>query len=359
MTVEPTFVDRLTLAAERALAQKLLGLPRPLIARLCGGEHVVDGHRLDEQAQLLIALAKLIGQRKPWDIGVVRARKQLEMDGRVLAPLAPSMAWTLDRSLPGPGGALPVRVYVPHACAGASSSPALVYYHGGGFALGSIESHDAVCRVLADRARAIVVSVDYRLAPEHKFPAAVDDGVASFRWVRANASSLAIDPKRIAVGGDSAGGNLSAVICQEQKRSGLENAAFQLLLYPATDLSRSMRSHKLFERGYILDWELTGWYLDQYLRSPADVRDVRGSPILEKDLAGLPPAMVVVAGFDPLRDEGEAYAGALRDAGVKVSLRRDDGAFHGYVSVSGGLTLGMNALLAAGDAVREALTPGG
>src|SRR5205823_9603484 len=141
---------------------------------------------------------------------------------------------------------------------------------------------DAVCRVLADRARAVVVSVDYRLAPEHRFPAAVDDALAAFRWVQSNASSLAIDPACIAVGGDSAGGNLSAVICQEQKRNHLENAAFQLLLYPATDLSRSMRSHKLFERGYILDYELTGWYLDQYLRSAEDVRDVRGSPILEK-----------------------------------------------------------------------------
>src|SRR5215831_18314047 len=124
MTVEPTFVDRLALVAERALAQKLLGLPRPVLSRLCGGPHVVDGNRLDEQAQLLLALARKIGQRKPWDIGIARARKQLEMDGRVLAPLAPSMAWTLDRTLPGPDAPLPVRIYVPHACAGSMSSPA-------------------------------------------------------------------------------------------------------------------------------------------------------------------------------------------------------------------------------------------
>lgn len=356
MSLELSIVERVSFAAQRALAMRLLSLPRPVIARLCGGAHVVDGARLDEQAQLVLLLARLLSREKPWEIGVDRARRKLDREGHVLAPLAPAMGWTLDRRIDGPASPIPIRIYVPRALVSSASSPALVYFHGGGFVLGSIESHDAVCRVLADRAGVVVVSVDYRLAPEHKFPAAVEDTVAAFRWVQAHAAALSIDPGRVAVGGDSAGGNLAAVVCQEQARNRLENAAFQLLLYPGTDLARSMPSHRLFERGYVLDWELTSWYLAQYVRSDDDIRDVRGSPILEDRLSALPPSMVVVAGFDPLRDEGVAYAEKMKKAGVPVTLRRDEGAVHGYVSLAGGIAVGMSALEAAADALRAGLS---
>ena len=355
MSTVDGLLDRVALAAQRRLARGLLRLPRTVLTRMCGGAVVVDGQHLDPQAQVVLALARRIGRPHAQQLGIQRARRQLEIDGRVLAPTAPEMARIKDMSAEGPAGPIPLRVYVPRSRRDDRAAAALVYFHGGGFALGSLESHDAVCRVLADRARCVVVAVDYRLAPEHKFPAAVDDALAAFDWLLAHATALGLDPARIAVGGDSAGGNLAAVLCQSRRQAGAPLPVFQLLIYPATDMSRSMPSHQLFREGFFLDFSLTGWFLDQYLRSPADIDDVRASPIRADDLTGLPPALVLTAGFDPLRDEGEAYARKLRSAGVAVASRRDEGMFHGYMSAAGGFEVAREALEVAARAVATAL----
>ena len=344
--------SRVALRLQRSLALGLLSLPTFALRRLVGAPRVVDGNTLDLQAQLLIKLAPIVGKRAHEQSSIAAARKVLEASGAVLAPVSPPMARTLDTSARGPGGDIPLRVYVPSALATATGGPALVYFHGGGFVLGSIESHDGVCRALAHETPCIVVSVEYRLAPEHKFPAGVEDAIAAFRHVHEHARSLGIDPDRIAVGGDSAGGNLAAVVSNVQKDVGGPSPAFQLLVYPATDLAREMPSHRTFAEGYMLDYETTGWFTDHYVRSKADIDDPRGSPLRAKDVRGVPPAMVITAGFDPLRDEGDAYARKLEAAGVKVQHRRDLGMFHGYFSTSGALTVSKQALAAAIEALR-------
>ena len=344
--------SRVALSVQRALALGLLSLPSFALRRLVGKERTVDGNTLDLQAQLLIKLAAIVGKRPHEQSSIESARRVLEESGRVLAPQSPPMARTLETNAVGPGGDIPLRVYVPKALATSTSAPALVYYHGGGFVLGSLESHDGVCRALAHETPCIVVSVDYRLAPEHKFPAGIEDAIASFCYVHERARSFGIDPDRIAVGGDSAGGNLAAVVCNVQKDAGGPSPAFQLLVYPATDLAREMPSHRTFAEGYMLDASTTGWFMDHYIRSAADIDDPRGSPLRAKDVRGVPPAMVITAGFDPLRDEGEAYVKKLEAAGVKVKHRRDAGMFHGYFSTSGGLTVSRQALTAAVEALR-------
>jgi acetyl esterase len=350
--MSPSLKSRVALTVQRSLALGLLSLPRFALRRLVGDEKVVDGNTLDLQAQLLMKLAPIAG-KKPHEHGsVATARKVLDASARVLAPLTPPMARTLETFVRSGEHDVPLRVYVPRALATAKSAPALVYYHGGGFVLGSIDSHDGVCRALAHETPCIVVSVDYRLAPEHKFPAGVEDAIAAFRWVHENARSLNVDPDRLAVGGDSAGGNLAAVVSNVQKDAGGPHPAFQLLVYPATDLAREMPSHHTFAEGYLLDYATTGWFLDHYVRSSADIDDPRGSPLRAKDLRGVPRAMVITAGFDPLRDEGEAYARKLEAAGVSVMHRRDGGMFHGYFSTSGGLTVSKQALAAAVEALR-------
>ena len=195
--------------------------------------------------------------------------------------------------------------------------PVLVYFHGGGFVVGSLASYDGVCRKLARDADAIVVSVDYRLAPEHKFPAGIEDGVAAARWVLAHAASLGGNPRAVALGGDSAGGNLTAVVAQALRKDAAR-PVFQLLVYPAVDLTCSMPSHRLFREGYLLTEKSIAWYLDNYLNDAREKKDPCASPLFATDLSGLPPALVLTAGFDPLRDEGKAYAEKMQAAGVEV-----------------------------------------
>jgi acetyl esterase len=343
-------------SAERALGLSILGLPRPLLVRLVGGRRTqIDGAPLDEQAELLIALARIMGRRPAEEVGVARARRHLERDATTLTIDPIPMAEVRDRSIPGPLGPIPVRIYTPRVCAGRAGSPALVYYHGGGFALGSLDSHDTACRYFAERAACVVVSVDYRLAPEHKFPAAVVDAVAAYRWAREHALELGVLPEAIAVGGDSAGGNLSAVVCLEEAAAGRPLPAFQLLIYPATDMSRSMPSHKLFAKGFLLEGSTIQWFLDNYLRGPSDIDDVRASPIRAKDFRGQPPAMVITAGFDPLRDEGRAYAEKLREASVPTIVREDAGMFHGYFMTGAAVAVSREALAHAAVELRRAL----
>jgi acetyl esterase len=258
-----------------------------------------------------------------------------------------------DRTAPGATGERRVRVYRPAAAAG-PAGPGLVWFHGGGFTIGSIESHDGICRALADESGAVVVSVDYRLAPESRFPAAVDDAVAVTRSIRDAVASYGIDPRRLAVGGDSAGGNLAAVTSQALRGTS-PPLAFQLLIYPATDFTRTMPSHGYFGEGYVLTRSTMDWFLESYLPGPEAIQDPRASCLFAKDLTGLPPAFVLTAGFDPLRDEGKAYAEKMRAAGVAVEHVCVEGVVHGFFNMAGSLREPTRALSLAAERMKKAL----
>jgi acetyl esterase len=260
-----------------------------------------------------------------------------------------------EHALEGAEGAIGMRLFAPRA--GPGALPATVYFHGGGFVLGSLASHACICGALAERANTAVIAVDYRLAPEHPFPAATEDACAAFRWVIEHAGSLGVDPARVAVAGDSAGGNLAAVVCQATRARGEASPVFQLLLYPAVDLTRSCDSHRTFREGFFLTEPLMDWFLASYLTDPAQASDPLGSPLATRDLTGLPPAHVVTAGFDPLRDEGEAYARALMEAGVPVTLRCYESLIHGFVSMGGLIDAAAHAIDDCGDALHRALWP--
>lgn len=253
-----------------------------------------------------------------------------------------------DISVPGPGGAIPVRVYRPSDEAG---RPLVVFFHGGGWVIGDLESHDGTCRALANASGAVVAAVDYRLAPEHPFPAAVEDAVAATRWLVDHAGDLGADGSRVAVAGDSAGGNLAAVVAITARDAGGPDLAFQLLVYPATDARGGYPSLTENAQGYLLTENSMRWFYGHYAPDPADWR---ASPILA-DLSGLPPALVMTAGFDPLRDEGAAYAEALRAAGVEAELINYEGMIHGFFGMSNVLDVARDAQKTAGQALAARL----
>jgi len=257
-----------------------------------------------------------------------------------------------DREVPGPAGAIPARLYRPAAD---GPLPLLVYFHGGGWVLGGLASHDSVCRSLANGAGCAVLAIDYRLAPEHRFPAAVDDCYAATEWAAANAATLGADPKRVAVGGDSAGGNLTAVVAQLARDRGAPSLRFQLLVYPATDAGYDTPSYHENATGYLLELDGMRWFYDHYLGGASDRSDPRASPLRTRDLRGLPPALVITAEFDPLRDEGERYAVRLREAGVPVTLHRYDGMIHGFFAMGSVLDQGKLSVAEAAAALRAAL----
>ena len=231
-------------------------------------------------------------------------------------PVEP-VAKVADRPISGPGGSIPIRVYAP---GGAGPFPLLMFFHGGGWVLGDLESHDAVCRMLTNQAGCVTVSVDYRLAPEAKFPAAAEDCYAATKWAAANAGAIDADSSRVAIAGDSAGGNLAAVVALMARDRGGPRLVYQLLIYPAIDPASDAPSQRENATGYLLTHADMVWFWDHYLDSPRDVANPYANPLKAKSLAGLPPAMVVTAGFDPLRDEGEDYSAALKEAGVPTTL---------------------------------------
>jgi acetyl esterase len=261
----------------------------------------------------------------------------------------------VDRGLPGPAGDIPIRVYQPAGRLEAVA-PVLVWFHGGGWVIGNLETADSTARALSNAAGVVVVSVDYRLAPEHKFPAALDDCVAVVRWVAEYAEELGADGGRLAVGGDSAGGNLAAVVCHELRDDG-PAIRFQLLVYPVTDALMAHPSMEENAEGYFLTKEAMAWFIDHYTATEDERRDPRVSPLHASDeaLAGLPPALVVTAEFDPLRDEGEAYGSRLQDCGCDVSVRRYDGVIHGFFSMGDFIPDGAVAVQHASEALRRAL----
>lgn len=304
------------------------GLPPVVRRRLIGRPVEVDGKTLEPQMQLMLQLMKLSGPPVE-SMSVTKGRAAIELQSRAAGGRPPIGAVT-DRSIDGPDGPLALRFYTPQGLSGAS--PALVFFHGGAFIYGSLDSHDATCRVLAEQAQVRVISVGYGLAPEHPFPAAPHDCFAAWQWVNDHAIGLGIDPEHIAIGGDSAGANLATGVAQEAVRSGGAVPKFQLLIYPVVDFVDTYRSEDLFGEGFFLTNEFMRVGRENYLVGDEDLADPRLSP-LRGSAKGLPPAHIVTAGFDPLLDQGVAYAEFLRAADVPVDYHCETGLIHGFANL--------------------------
>jgi len=286
---------------------------------------------LDPQARAVIDLVIRSGRPAYHQLSPKDARQLFRETRPASTPTPPQIGMVRDLTADGPLGPIPLRVYRPAGVPASTPLAVLVFFHGGGWVIGDLETHDVLCRQLTAGSGVSVVSVDYRLAPEHKFPAAVDDAWAATRWVVAHAGELAVDASRLAVGGDSAGGNLAAVVALLARDKGAPAIAVQVLIYPVTDLVGETRSYRDFAEGYLLTREGMRWFIAHYLTAETEAADWRASPLRAQSLAGLPPALIVTAGFDPLRDEGEAYAERLRDAGVRVDSVCYGGMIHGFV----------------------------
>jgi acetyl esterase len=285
--------------------------------------------RLTVPAAVLSHVADWQASTAGESIDAMRANRRESI--RLVTGMPTPVAAVRNEHIPGPGGALPVRIYNPST--EPAALPVIVYFHGGGWVLGDLDSHDNVCRALAVKTGAVVVAVDYRLAPEHPYPAAVDDAHAAVRWVADNASTIGADGMRIAVAGDSAGGNLAAAVSLLAREQGPALRA-QALIYPGVDMVTMDRpSLQDFSAGLFLTHERIEWFKDQYVPDRARRAEPLASPLLASDHHGLPPTVIVTAGFDPLRDEGEAYGKALGDAGIPVEMKRYDGVIHGFVSM--------------------------
>lgn len=285
---------------------------------------------LDPQAQAFLDQMVAFGAQPLNTLSPEDARKAFDLLAE-LSELKPEpVAKVEDRLIPGPVGQIPIRVYTPQ---GTEPFPVLIFFHGGGFVLGSIKIYEELCRALTNGADCIVVSVDYRVAPEHKFPAAVEDCYAATKWVAGNAKAIGGDPTHIAVGGDSAGGNLAAVVSLMARDQGTSPLVYQLLVYPTTSFALDTPSCQENADGYFLTRDDMVWFRNLYLRSNADRDDPYASPLQAQDLRGLPSALVITAEFDPLRDEGEAYAARLREADVAVVCTRYNGMIHGFLSM--------------------------
>jgi acetyl esterase len=307
---------------------------------------------LDPQARAVIDLVIKSGRPAYHTLSPKEARQLFRETRPASTPTPPEIGRVKDLVT---DGAIPLRVYRPAGVPDSARLPAYVYFHGGGWVIGDLETHDVVCRQITAEAGVSVVSVDYRLAPEHKFPAAADDAWAATRWTVAHAAELGIDGERLAVGGDSAGGNLAAVVALLARDAGAPAIALQVLLYPVTDVAAESPSYQDFADGYMLTRDGMRWFIAHYLSKREEAADWRASPLRAPSLAGLPPALIVTAGFDPLRDEGEAYATRLREAGVRVDAVCYGGMVHGFVPMGRLLDTADRALTLIGGALRQAL----
>jgi len=305
---------------------------------------------LDPQARALLDLMIEKGVPPVHTLSPGEARR-LYLERRFFTqPDPPAVAEVRDYK----AGGVPMRLYRPHTAA-AQVLPVLVYFHGGGWTIGDLDTHDVLCRQLAVAGGCAVVSVDYRMGPEHRFPAAVDDCIDATRHVRDHAAELGVDGRRLAVGGDSAGGNLAAVVCLALRDAGERLPALQLLIYPATDMRAVAPSHTTNAEGYLLTADSIAWYRGQYIADEAQWADWRASPLLAASHAGLPPALVLTAGYDPLRDEGRQYADALSAAGVPAQLVCFERQIHGFVPMGRVLDEAHTAVDLCGAALRRAL----
>jgi acetyl esterase len=350
---------RLPPAAEHRLVKRALALSPRAQRRLFGAPPTIDGQTLASDIQALIWLAELSESNSflaGMNIEAARASARREAEVTDNRPPIP-MAAVKAVEIPGPDGPIPGRLYTPGNLPAGAPAPLLLYFHGGGWVIGDLDTHDGVCRFLAASAGTTVLAVDYRLSPEHPFPAPVEDAWAAFAWAVANAGALGIDPARVAVGGDSAGGNLSAVVSLLARAGGGAMPAMQLLIYPPTDSAGDLPSRKLFSEGFLLTKGDMDAFEGYYLPPGSDPTDPRVSILLAPDLRGLPPAYVATAGFDPLRDEGEAYALRMREAGVAVALRRHPGLIHSFANLTAVSRTSRGAMLEAAGALRMGLAP--
>lgn len=311
-----------------------------------------DISKLDPQAKAILDMMAEQEGPKMSDLPPPEARAMYKAMGQMMEPQDLPIGKVEDRTIPGPGGDIPIRLYTPVAAD--SGLPLILFFHGGGWVIGDLESHDALCRTLANEVGAKVVAVDYRLAPENKFPAAVEDCYAALKWAEAHAGDIGADANRIAVAGDSAGGNLAAVIAQKAKAEKGPALAMQLLIYPVTDRVASRQSYVDCAEGFLLEKEGMDWFYDCYMDADTDPADPALSPLRAADLSGLPPAYVVTAGFDVLRDEGTEYAANLKAAGVPVTHVNYDGMIHGFFNMQNVLAVSKPAIQDAAAALKAA-----
>jgi acetyl esterase len=289
--------------------------------------------KLHPQAQQVCDLIVASGRPPIETLSPAQARQAYLASRPILQPDPEPVAEILSLEATGPAGPIPLRLYRGQGAAKDRPQPALIYFHGGGWVIGDLESHDQLCRALANAIPSIVVAVDYRLAPEHKFPAAVEDAIAATRWIAGNAARLGIDAARLAVAGDSAGGNLAAVVSLDARDRGGLRLVHQVLIYPGTDMRMGWPSLEHHAQQLPLTRAGMQWFIGHYLQNEGDKTDWRASPLRASSFKDLPPALVITAGFDPLCDEGEAYAAALRKAGGRVAHERFEGQIHGFVSM--------------------------
>jgi acetyl esterase len=323
---------------------------------LFGAPPRLDGQTLAPDVHALLRIAALArGDSLAEGAAVAAARAQRRYEAEVVAhrPRV-QMARVEEVEIPGPAGTIPARLYVPQAAA-STPLPLLVYYHGGGWVIGDLETHDSPCRFLAANSGAQVLAVDYRLAPEHPFPAAVEDACAAYAWATGYPGDPPVAADWVAVGGDSAGANLAAAVCLQAPNGNAPPPAMQLLIYPVTECGRELPSRQLFREGFLLTRRDMGYFEDRYLPPGTDRSDPRVSVLEAEDLSGLPPAYIATAGFDPLRDEGEAFAERLREAGVRVALRRHSGLVHTFANLTAICPSARQAMLEAAGALRMGL----
>ncbi|MFX0578696.1 alpha/beta hydrolase [Nocardia nepalensis] len=353
--IRRTLFENLPLPMKKAAVQTMLGLPRPIRRIIAGPAARIDGQEQDLDAQLVTRLMRVSGMEL-FGGPIDRARAHTDEGATVMGgTLAGPDMGIREITIPATGYDIPATLYSP---AGLPDEVGLlVFYHGGGWSVGSRHSHEPVARFLAVHAGVRVLSIEYRLAPENPFPAAVDDAVTAFGYAHAHAGEIGADPARIAVGGDSAGGNLAAVVAQCTTAGGGPSPAFQLLLYPATDLGARTASRRLFAAGFLLTADDIRWANTNYLPDGAELTDPRLSP-LHGDPAGVAPAYIATAGFDPLRDEGDSYAEKLAAAGVAVIHDRYPDLPHGYLNFLGIGGRAHQAALAAAHALETGLAEG-
>ncbi len=307
---------------------------------------------LDPQAQYVLKLIRESGYLEYWQMTPEQARLSHNERAAKLSIPPETLFEVRDARLPGPAGEIPVRSYRPRPAA--QPLPVLVWFHGGGHTIGSLDGYDTVCRRLARQGDCVVVSVDYRLAPEHRFPAAVEDCFAALEWVGRNAERVGGDPQRLAVGGDSAGGNLAAVCSILARDAGFPALCMQLLIYPVTADNLDSASHRDFAEGYLLTRKSIEWFVGNYCPDVEKRRDFRFAPLNAGNLAALPDALVIVAGYDPLRDEGIAYARRLEEAGNRVELSNYEGMIHAFIALGGVIDAGVRAIDQSARALRGA-----
>ncbi|MEG9861898.1 MAG: alpha/beta hydrolase [Parvularculales bacterium] len=338
---------------ERAVARTILRLPDNIILKMAGGVPiVVDDRKQDVRAQFLGVQSARGPQLATMTPTEARAAMQTGLE--MLADKPERGVTITQSSIEGPGGSLPVRLYRPTNIAG--QLPGLLYFHMGGCVIGNLDTCHVFCSMLAARGELAVTSVDYRLAPEHSFPAPVEDALAAWRWFTSHGESLGIDTTRLGVGGDSAGGYLSAVLAQQMKATNGPLPQLQLLIYPVVDMTAQGGSLDSCANIQPLTRELMDWFIGHYLNAPDEASDVRASPFKFADKTGLAPAVVITAGFDTLRDQGHAYAEALAEAGVPVTERCYDGLAHGFTAMTGVIPAARTACLEIVDDVRRVLS---